>query len=135
MAKIKSACIKDYSGFEAGLSSNGGSYGFWTIYRYIGNGKYTVEHGTTADFDYCEFCGSFGSCNCEGYTIVKEEFVLQEIKNAENYPSPDITVSFKVFDDQEKWLVELKSKIAKRIEETKDDEDIIKCAIYLNIDI
>ena len=95
---IKKAIVRDYRDFVAGKSSNGGQYGYWTIYELSNEAElrtgletcpqYEVEFGTTADFEYCRYCGSFGSCNCDRIPqIVTEERVLEAIKDADSNPS------------------------------------------------
>lgn len=49
----------DYSNYDSEKCNNGGCYGFWTDYNRLENGKWEVNYGTTADFEYCPVCGSF----------------------------------------------------------------------------
>ena len=98
---IKKAVVRDYREFVAGKSSNGGCYGYWTTYELSNEDElragvdpcpyYEVGFGTTADFDYCEYCGSFGSCDCDKEPqLVREERVLEALSEAEEHPSGDV---------------------------------------------
>lgn len=72
---IKRAKVSDYRNFKAERCSNDGCYGFGQTYTLANEErlrlgldaepKYRVKYWTTADFDYCEDCGSFGSCGCD----------------------------------------------------------------------
>ncbi len=56
---------EDYSNYEAGKSSDGGSYGFWTNAYLLKDKKgwyIELERRTTCDaFQYCRACGTFNS--------------------------------------------------------------------------
>ena len=56
---IKRVRFNNYSEYDSEKSNDGGSYGFWTDYSRLENGKWEVSYGTTADFEYCPVCGSF----------------------------------------------------------------------------
>lgn len=56
---IKKVRFNNYSEYNSEKSNDGGSYGFWTDYSRLENGKWEVSYGTTADFEYCPVCGSF----------------------------------------------------------------------------
>ena len=99
---IKKAVVRDYRDFVAGKSCNGGCYGFWTVYELSNEDElragvdpcpyYEVGFGTTADFDYCEYCGSFGSCGCDKEPqLVREERVLEALSEAEGDPSTAVS--------------------------------------------
>jgi len=83
---MKIVKIVDSTHFEADKCSNGGRYSFTTTFRKIADDKFEVSYSTSADFDYCPFCGSFyqGSCPCgmEGPDIVSWEEVKKEIEVA-----------------------------------------------------
>lgn len=62
--------IEDYSSYEEGLSSNGGSYAFFDDIYILrsGDGEYRklVLHSTSAQFEYCAITENFTSCQqCE----------------------------------------------------------------------
>ena len=68
---IKYAKVVDYSNWEAGKSCNGGCYSFSR--EYIWNGSsYNVEFGTSAEFYYCEYCGSFYNIGDNQHDYCKE---------------------------------------------------------------
>lgn len=53
--------IDDYSSYESEKCSNGGCYGFSKLYYPQADGSYLIQHHTTADFEYCCNCGTFGN--------------------------------------------------------------------------
>lgn len=61
--------IEDFSSYEEGLSSNGGSYAFFKdIYILKSGDEYRklVLHSTSAQFEYCAITENFTSCQqCE----------------------------------------------------------------------
>lgn len=57
---ISIVSITDFSDYEEGKSNTGGKYAYNTTYAKIGENKWEVSYSTTADFEYCEICGSFG---------------------------------------------------------------------------
>ena len=98
---IKKAVVSDYRDSIAGKSSNGGCYGYWTVYRLFHEDElragletrpqYEVEYGTIADFDCCKYCGKIGSCICDRIPqIITEERVLKALSEAEEHPSGDV---------------------------------------------
>ena len=127
-AKLRSARINDYTSFRAGQSSNGGCYGFWTDYTYIGNG-YEVTHGTTADFEYCQYCGSFGSCNCDEPSIVDEKEVWKEIEAAQKDSSPKIYAEYGLFENHEEWIEKLRRRVRDALNKTADEAQIINVKV------
>lgn len=61
MTDCKKVRVYDYSDYKEGHSSNGGCYGYWVDYTRIGlSDLFEISYGTTADFDFCPCCGSFG---------------------------------------------------------------------------
>ena len=50
---------EDYSNYDSQRCNNGGAYGFWTNLNREDSGLYYISLHTTADFEYCEACGSF----------------------------------------------------------------------------
>ena len=90
---IKKAIVRDYRNFVADKSSNGGQYGYWTTYELSNEDKlragletcpqYEVGYGTTAEFDYCNYCGRFGACICDRVReMVTEEQVFEALREA-----------------------------------------------------
>ncbi len=95
MKNIKHVRFVDYSGYDPDKCNNGGCYGFWTDYHRLPDGNFEVSYGTTADFEFCPACGSFGnhveydaetdeeifSCTCGSFEIITEEELEQLIDN------------------------------------------------------
>lgn len=98
---IKKAKAYDYRNYDPARCRNGGWYGFWTTYE-LSNEKelrlgleteplYAVSYGTTAEFDYCEYCGSWSSCGCgKIYEHVSEKRLLADMRRADEDPSPEL---------------------------------------------
>lgn len=131
--KFKKVTVYDYSGYNAATSSNGGDYGFWQVYRPIAADRYEVRHYTTADFSYCEYCGSFnqGDCGCwhEPETVSEAE-LLQLIREANMDASED------VWAEAEPWSLstkELRSRIQETIRDTDKVGDLILIADKLGV--
>ena len=87
---VKIVRFNDFSDYESGLCNNGGHYGFWTDYTRLPDGRWERSFGTTADFQFCPCCGSFGNHYCQddngdyeftcgNYDIVSEGELLTEI--------------------------------------------------------
>ena len=53
--------IQDLSHYEPGKSRNGGSYAYYEEFEVQDGQAVNGYHSTSAEFDYCEFCGSFES--------------------------------------------------------------------------
>jgi len=134
-AKIKKATTYDYTSYEAGKSSNGGAYGFWTKYSYIGEGRYEVHHGTTADFEYCPYCGNFGDCDCDIPDVVKEAEVWQAIKDALKESSSEIYAEYELFKNHKEWVEKLRRRVRDALNKTVNDTQIINCAFNLDVKV
>ena len=83
---IQRVRFNDFSEYESEKSANGGSYGFWTDYTRLENGRWEASYGTTAEFDFCPVCGSFddhrledGTYECGEFQTVSEEELIEEI--------------------------------------------------------
>lgn len=79
-------CVRfnDYTDYDPNRCHNGGSYGFWTDYDRLENGKWEISYGTTADFSYCPRCGSFNDhyegddcCYDSGYSCGEFEQITE----------------------------------------------------------
>ena len=130
--KIKFARINDYTGYDPDRCNNGGAYGFWEDYEYIGNGQYEHSYHTTADFEYCHYCGSFnrGSC-CSEFEIVSEEQIWEQIKEAEKQPSPEYSAEYELFDVTD-WIETIRRRTRDALNKTTNEVAIINCAIQLD---
>lgn len=98
---IKKVKVSDYRDFDASRSNNGGCYGFWTTYTLSNETelrlgletepRYVVLYHTTADFDYCEYCGSWGSCGCDKTPeIATEKQLFAAMREADKNPSDQV---------------------------------------------
>ena len=65
---MEKVTITDLTNFNPQLSQDGGQYSFTTYFEKTENNKYKVTYGTSAQFDYCIFCGTFSNNDsCESY--------------------------------------------------------------------
>ena len=83
--------FNDYTSYNPDFCRNGGCYGFWTNFTWIEDGLFAVSYGTTADFEFCRVCGTFGNhtewdderreyyYSCGEYEVVTEEQLLKLI--------------------------------------------------------
>jgi hypothetical protein len=70
--------IIDDSEYEAGMCCNGGHYRFFVDYRQVSPGVWSVQFGTTAEFDFCELCGSFGQHHHADWAETSDGWELDE---------------------------------------------------------
>jgi hypothetical protein len=132
-AKIKNATISDYTGYDPDRCNNGGSYGFWENYNYIGGGEYEHTYHTTADFEYCPYCGSFNSGDCcSEPEIIDEKELWKRIKAAQNDPLPEISAEFELFDVA-KWIAKIRRRVRDALNKTTNENAIINCAFNLDV--
>jgi len=125
--KFKKVTIYDYSHYEANMSNNGGSYGFWEVFEPVDHDQYDRSYHTTAEFEYCEFCGQFqrGDCGCGRCPEkVSEKEVLGLIKEANNDKSDE------VYAEVEPWQLDLK-KLRRRIEDHLRKTDNVSDLIFI----
>ena len=58
---VRLISLTDLTDFESRLSNNGGKYSFTTRFeREDETSPWQVSYGTSSDFPYCQYCGSFG---------------------------------------------------------------------------
>ena len=79
--------INDVSNYKSDTCNNGGNYSFCTIYTKIDENNYEVTYGTSSEFPYCPFCGSFydgNDCACGMDTpdVVSYQDVEEDINNS-----------------------------------------------------
>jgi Pyruvate/2-oxoacid:ferredoxin oxidoreductase delta subunit len=133
--RIKKATIYDYTSYDSQKCNNGGAYGFWEKFIYIGDGKYERTYHTTADFSYCEYCGQFSNnCSCESPEMVDEEFVLSQIKDADQNSSTEISAEFELFDNKE-WIEKVRRRVRDSLNKTTNETEIIRCANILDVNL
>lgn len=131
--RFKRVVIEDFSGYEAGRSSNGGAYGFRQTYTPDGPGTYTVRHWTTADFQYCEYCGAWGECGCGDIPqSITEAELLGLIANAEQDRSEGISVEVEPNDDPD-YFRTIRRRIEDALRKTAKPEDLIRIAGMLGV--
>lgn len=82
--------LNDYTGYKSNLCNNGGRYGFWKKYTFLGQGKWEVSYSCTTDLDYCPVCGQFNdhydedswcksNYSCGEYTIISTRELEERI--------------------------------------------------------
>ena len=87
--------IADYKDFVEGMSNDGGGYIYYTHYVKLDKDLWQVRHSTSADFDYCPCCGTFGCTECDpddfrDYDLVNTAKVRREIEYAGIDPDMDV---------------------------------------------
>ena len=81
LERFKKVTINDFSDYEQEKSHDGGRYGFWTNFNRVGK-NWEVTYGTTADFDFCPYCGNWGdSCGCDEPQIISSLELLIELSS------------------------------------------------------
>lgn len=81
LERFKKVTINYFSDYETEKSHDGGRYGFWTNFNRVGK-NWEVTYGTTADFDFCPYCGNWGdSCGCNEPQIVSSLELLIELSS------------------------------------------------------
>lgn len=91
LENVKKVRFNDFSEYDSEKCNNGGCYGFWTDYSRLENGNWEISYGTTADFDYCPCCGSFGDhydhdeedYSCGEFETITTEELLERINSFE----------------------------------------------------
>ena len=135
--KVKSARINDYTKYDSSRCNNGGAYGFWTDYKFIGDGNYEVTYGTTAGFEFCCYCNSFSCCCDKTPMIVTEEDVLVAIRDAEKEQSPEYYSEVKFFEtnDFNEWIERLRRRTRDALNKTANEMKLIHCATTLDVQL
>jgi len=145
---IKKAKTYDYRNYDPARCRNGGWYGFWTTYELSNESElrlgldteplYAVSYGTTAEFSYCEYCGSWSGCGCDKTpAIVTEKRLLADMRRVEEDPSPDRWT--KVLEEVEitpsaDW-VNIRRRCEDALRRCKDDRTIFNAAKLLGVKI
>lgn len=81
--------VYNWSSYDSSRCSNGGSYGFWTRYTKVSN-KWEVTYHTTADFEYCPYCGHFTDrCDCDGPEVISTNEVIEAVNECLDKNDPD----------------------------------------------
>ena len=92
LKNITKVRFNDYTEYDSEKCNNGGCYGFWTDYTRLESGNWEVSYGTTADFEFCPVCGSFGShedfetesgYSCGDFEVISEKELLNRIDKFE----------------------------------------------------
>lgn len=82
--------ITNWTEYDPDRCNNGGAYSYTTIYRRNGD-RWAVTYSTSAEFDYCPYCGRFGD-DC-GYTHPEHISTYELIKTiADHKGNPDFTI-------------------------------------------
>ncbi len=130
--KYKKVSIQDYSRYQSDKSSNGGAYGFTETYRPVPDGRYEVRFYTTADFEYCEFCGNWGDCGCSKEPqIFSETDVETKIRDANNDPSAEIYAEMELFNQEDAKI--LRRRVEDALRKNQDVGMLFMFASWLNV--
>lgn len=88
MNKFNKIIEHDLSDYVQEKSSNGGQYLYETEYRKVENG-FEIHHFSSAEFKFCECCGCFGNCSCDGqFKIISFDEMselIEEFQEDENH--------------------------------------------------
>ncbi len=111
--RLKSITVDDYSDYEEGYGNDGGGYGYFTIFRPEGRGKWSISYSSTADFDMCPICGSFGGCFCseDDYEIISEKEMVGRLEadlenvhlNYEDWDAPTWDIKRRYWPATNSW--------------------------------
>ncbi len=129
--KFQEVRVYDYSNYVSGKASNGGSYGFWSVIRPVGEDTYEKEYHTTAGFQFCGGCGAFSDCNCQPWLIktAEVEALIREYNTDEH---PDVYAEVKA------WALDTR-KLRRRIEDhlrkTDSVSDLLMVADKLGVSL
>ncbi len=94
LERFKKVTIYDFSDYEPEKSHDGGGYGFWTNFNRVDK-NWEVTYGTTADFDFCPYCGNWGdSCGCDEPQIISSSDLLIEISSFRETETNDKCIQF-----------------------------------------
>ncbi len=131
--KIKEATISDDTQYDPNRCNNGGAYGFAVRYCYVGPDAYHAFHMTTAEFEFCSYCGSFNSGCCSAPEEITEKELWNRIQEAEKDPSSEIYSDVVLFENTN-WLKDLKSEIVKDLDNI-EESGIIKIGAFMGIQL
>lgn len=94
---VKKVTIVDWSEYDPNLCCNGGKYMYETTYHRRSSGEWDVLYSTSADFEFCPYCGMFGDgCGCTHPEQSTTAEVMKQISSAKD--DPDFTVEM-IMDD------------------------------------
>ncbi len=132
LPRFEKVTIYNFDNYVEEKSNSGGAYGFTTYFTPISESKYVARYYTTADYDYCQYCGSStdGYCSCgEEDKIYTEKELLEEINRANNDPSYEVGALIDLWDmDRD----DFSNKIIERIKKA-DMSELISIANQLDI--
>lgn len=78
--RIVKVSITDWSGYDPDRCNNGGGYSYTTTYYRKDDDKWDVIYSTSAEFEYCPYCGMFGSgCRCTHPQQATTDVVMERI--------------------------------------------------------
>lgn len=88
---IMKVSITDWSGYDPDRCNNGGRYSYTTTYHRRVDDKWDILYSTSAEFEFCPYCGMFGmGCGCTHPEQSTTAEVMEQITSAED--NPDFTV-------------------------------------------
>lgn len=82
--------ITNWSEYDPDRCNNGGAYSYTTIYRRDGD-RWSINYSTSADFEYCPYCGNFGDdCGCTHPEYISTDALVRTIDA--HKCNPDFTI-------------------------------------------
>ena len=97
LSMVKKVTVVNWTDYDPNLCCNGGKYLYETIYRRRNDGKWDILYGTSADFEFCPYCGMFGdSCGCDHPEQASMDDVQSEMVRYKD--NPNFTVEI-VYED------------------------------------
>lgn len=79
--KFNKVVVSDFREYNAERCNDGGGYAYYIHFDKISDEKFTTSYYTSADFDYCPYCGSFISnydhhvYNCDEEIVTRDELI------------------------------------------------------------
>lgn len=73
--KFNRVVVTDLRGYDPEKCNDGGAYAFYTHFDKISNDQFTTSYYTSADFDYCPYCGNFVN-NYDSHTYECDEEIV-----------------------------------------------------------
>lgn len=111
--ELKEIIITDLSDYDSDLCRNGGRYAFYKHYLPQPSGMFRLEYGTSADFEFCPRCGTWGKHRNCTYSFFTKDEVLNFCEEAEK--ESDVSVEFVYLTEAEM----LREKILDQLEYLK----------------
>ncbi len=90
--KFNKIIVSDLRGYNPEKCNDGGEYAYYIHFDKINDNRFTVSYYTSADFDYCPYCGCFvndyarHAYECDEEIVDREELanIINRYANKEN---------------------------------------------------